>query len=410
MANEVYANGMELACKAGAGKTIAAFPDVCFTPPENPATPPGVPIPYPNTGFASDTTEGSKTVKITDKEVMLKNKSYFKKSTGDEAGAAAKKGVITSTNTGKVYFVKWSMNVKFEGENVDRHLDLTTDNHASPMANEAAPWAFVDRMAMAEGLEECNGDREKVKTKCKIDPNNPKDMEKRPSCPSSQGVKDSISERRAQKKLARKKFGKGNEDKHPGYNAAKEKVKKEYEALAEEIGKDECQEALKCFLSPQDPSRCCPGQTPHHLIPASAIVKEGTRGSGEKVLKSFPNYKSSKAPCICVTGPDAKTATHKKAHEAWADHASSCGDKTADLVYKNNSKAKDAPVISYEDSVKGAKATAAKVASHCDPACIEAQINQQHLGQKKPTKEQNETKLRKTMDDDHLRSGEDNDY
>src|SRR5512139_3895303 len=103
MANEVYANGMELACKAGAGKTICAMPDVCFTPPENPATPPGVPVPYPNTGFASDTSDGSKTVQISGKEIMLKNKSYFKKSTGDEAGCAAKKGVISSKNTGKVY-------------------------------------------------------------------------------------------------------------------------------------------------------------------------------------------------------------------------------------------------------------------------------------------------------------------
>jgi hypothetical protein len=155
MANEVYANGMELACKAGAGKTICAFPDVCFTPPENPATPPGVPVPYPNTGFASDTTNGSKTVKISGKEVMLKNKSYFKKSTGDEAGCAAKKGVISSTNTGKVYFVKWSMDVKFEGENVDRHLDLTTHNHASPMANEAMPWPFTDGMIIPSTDEAC---------------------------------------------------------------------------------------------------------------------------------------------------------------------------------------------------------------------------------------------------------------
>lgn len=160
MANEVYANGMELACKAGSGKTICAMPDVCFTPPENPATPPGVPVPYPNTGFASDTTDGSKTVKISDEEVMLKNKSYFKKSTGDEAGCAAKKGVISSTNTGKVYFVKWSMNVKFEGENVDRHMDLTTDNHASPMANESVPWAFVDKMKV--GRNSCKKITQKI--------------------------------------------------------------------------------------------------------------------------------------------------------------------------------------------------------------------------------------------------------
>jgi hypothetical protein len=96
MSNQVYANGMEVACKAAAGKSICAFPDVCFTPPLTPATPPGVPIPYPNTGMASDCSGGSTTVKISGKEVMLKNKSYFKKSMGDEAGAAPKKGVVTS--------------------------------------------------------------------------------------------------------------------------------------------------------------------------------------------------------------------------------------------------------------------------------------------------------------------------
>jgi hypothetical protein len=173
MANEVYANGREIACKAGAGKTICAMPDVCFTPPENPATPPGVPVPYPNTGMASDTTEGSKTVMISSKEIMLKNKSYFKKSTGDEAGAAAKKGVISSTNTGKVYFINWSMDVKFEGENVDRHLDMTTDNHASPAANEAVPWPFADKQAVSPGGV-CHG----VSKDLKLRPY-------KPGCPSS---------------------------------------------------------------------------------------------------------------------------------------------------------------------------------------------------------------------------------
>src|SRR3954447_11325657 len=166
MANEVYANNNEVACKAAAGKTICAMPDVCFTPPENPATPPGVPVPYPNTALASDTTDGSKTVMISDKEVMLKNKSHFKKSTGDEAGCAAKKGVISSTNTGKVYFINWSMDVKFEGENAVRHLDMTTNNHGSPMANEAVPWPFVDAMTAAQ-QRRCAGDIRKEKTACR---------------------------------------------------------------------------------------------------------------------------------------------------------------------------------------------------------------------------------------------------
>ncbi len=155
MSNDVFANGREISCKKADGKTICEFPDVCFTPPENPATPPGVPVPYPNTAFAKDTTEGSKNVKISGQEVMLKNKSYFKTSTGDEAGAAAKKGVITSTNKGKAYFIGWSMDVKFEGENVIRHLDQTTNNHASPMANGSAPMVYMDTVTIADMPEEC---------------------------------------------------------------------------------------------------------------------------------------------------------------------------------------------------------------------------------------------------------------
>ncbi len=156
MSNEVYANMMEVSCKSASGKTICAFPDVCFTPPLTPATPPGVPIPYPNTGMASDTTGGSSSVKISGKEVMLKNKSCFSKSTGDEAGAAPKKGVVTSKNMGKVYFNMWSMDVKVEGENVVRHLDITTHNHASTPGN-SPPMPHTDAMqpAAPEGAESC---------------------------------------------------------------------------------------------------------------------------------------------------------------------------------------------------------------------------------------------------------------
>src|ERR1700736_6907455 len=96
MSNQVYANTMEVSCKQADGKTICAMPDVCMTPPQTPATPPGVPIPYPNTGMSSDCDQGSKTVQISGQEVMLKDQSCFKKSSGDEAGSAPKKGLITS--------------------------------------------------------------------------------------------------------------------------------------------------------------------------------------------------------------------------------------------------------------------------------------------------------------------------
>jgi len=129
MSCNVYANSNEIACKASSCKVIAAFPDVCLSPPSPPAGP--VPIPYPDTSFAKDMKNGSKTVKIKNKEVMLKDKSFFKTSPlGDEAatkGLGA--GVVSHVITGKTHFKMWSMDVKVEGENVDRHLDITTSNH-----------------------------------------------------------------------------------------------------------------------------------------------------------------------------------------------------------------------------------------------------------------------------------------
>lgn len=131
----VFANGLEVACKAQSNKVIAAFPDVCFTPPENPATPPGVPVPYPSFGMDSDTDKGTSTVKIGGKTVTQKNKSHYTKTTGTEAGAAAKKGIITSKNTGKEFAVAWSNDVKFDGEPVSRFSDLSTNNHGSNPGN-----------------------------------------------------------------------------------------------------------------------------------------------------------------------------------------------------------------------------------------------------------------------------------
>jgi hypothetical protein len=109
-----------------------------------------VPIPYPVNSFASDTTDGSKTVNIGDKEIMLKDKSYYKKCTGDEAATKTLgMGVINASLSGKVYFISWSMDVEVEGENVVRHLDMTTSNHASPIANQQVPIPGVDKMSKA---------------------------------------------------------------------------------------------------------------------------------------------------------------------------------------------------------------------------------------------------------------------
>lgn len=283
MANNVFADGREISCKSGDGKSLCSFPDVCMTPPENPATPPGVPVPYPNTGMASDTTDGSKSVQISGKEVMLKNKSYFKQSMGDEAGCTVKNGVVTSVNRGKIYFIAWSMDVKVEGENAVRHLDMTTHNHASFPSN-TGPWPYVDTMALEPGGA-CHAEREREKTACEGQQN---------PCPPD----------------------------------GKPKSESDAIALADKVAANACLDARRCKLVPYDPSGCCEGQTPHHIVEASSFFDVG-RGGSETLKDSNKNpigyrtsipvkgtagYNTAKAPCICVEGVNQHHGTHGLMH------------------------------------------------------------------------------------------------
>jgi hypothetical protein len=138
LSNDVFVNGMEVSCKAANSKSPCAFPDVCLSPPSPPAGP--IPIPYPNTGMASDTSDGSRTVKVTGQEAMLQDTSFFKQSMGDEAATKSLgMGVVSHNIQGKCYFVAWSMDVKFEGKNVVRHMDMTTHNHMSAKPGNTPP-------------------------------------------------------------------------------------------------------------------------------------------------------------------------------------------------------------------------------------------------------------------------------
>lgn len=159
MANNVFANGLEIACKAASGKSVSAFPDPCWTPPPPKAG--WILILYANTAYAKDTSNASKSVFITNKPVMKKDSSFFKTSTGNEP-AAGPKGLHTGVKKGKAYFTSWSMNVKIEGENVDRHTDSITHNHGSYPANTAV-WTYVDT---AEEKKACEKDIKRVDQAC----------------------------------------------------------------------------------------------------------------------------------------------------------------------------------------------------------------------------------------------------
>lgn len=139
MSKDVYADGNAIACKAGDGKVVAAFPDVCMSPPPPPTGP--VPLPYPNTSFSRDMKSGSRSVRIGGKEAMLRDVSYYKSSPLGNEAATRNFGasVLSHTITGKTYFAAWSMDVTFEGRGVCRHLDITTSNHASQPGGPASP-------------------------------------------------------------------------------------------------------------------------------------------------------------------------------------------------------------------------------------------------------------------------------
>ena len=118
----VGVNNMTVVHSGSNGVTMA-FPDVCKTP--APPAPP-IPIPYPNIAKSSDTAQGSKKVKCDGNPICLKD-SNFSMSTGDEAGSAGG-GVASNKIKGKAEFVNYSFDVKVEGKNVARAMDLMLHN------------------------------------------------------------------------------------------------------------------------------------------------------------------------------------------------------------------------------------------------------------------------------------------
>jgi Domain of unknown function (DUF4150) len=155
MGRDVYANNNAIACKTDDGKVIAAFPDTCMSPPSPPAGP--IPVPYPDSSFAKDMKNGSRSVKIGGKEVMLKDQSYYKSSPlGNEAATRSfGASILVHTITGKTYFGAWSMDVMVEGMNVCRHVDITTSNHASyPGGTPPFPNLSQVNMALARLVDQ----------------------------------------------------------------------------------------------------------------------------------------------------------------------------------------------------------------------------------------------------------------
>jgi len=344
MGMQVYANGMSIACKAADGKTIAAMPDVCLSPPTPPAGP--VPIPYPNTAMASDTTNGSKTVQINGEEVMLKDQSTFKQSNGDEAATKSLgMGVVTACIQGEVSFVAWSMDVKFEGANVPRHLDLTLHNEQSVPANTPT-WPYLDSMTVAAAEKACGKAMTAVSTNC---PNCENNSHADVDCPPVTS----------------------NKTKNAGYR------------------NDDCVKAKRCMLVPykrQDNKKggCCPGQTAHHIVPKHHFA--GVSG-----------YDDGEAPCVCVEGyswhrNDASPFNKRdKTHPDMHDIQDANERNSIDTIEQMQAAGLDVGNRDSDHAMNFADVRESGVDAHqqtfpdshppCSKDCLEAQINAYHRQQ-----------------------------
>jgi hypothetical protein len=347
----------------------------------------------------SDSSDGSSSVQIGGQEVMLKNKSYFKQSTGDEAGAAPQKGTVSTVNRGKVYFIAWSMDVKVEGENAVRNLDMTTHNHASPVAN-SPPQIFLARMDMAN-IPGCEGEKAEVQKACG-------ENGEKFSCPDNKPHSDAKKQRKAMKDLHGKKS--------PQYAAANQQVGTEVDNMAAGNKADDCRKKMRCLLSPYDNDNCCPGQTPHHLVEAGAFHDQGRGGkpemktvyravfvralgeptridsaaAGEELVPSTPlpgaeKYDEGAAPCVCAEGESQHEGTHKLMHQAQGLAASNAPgvpqlNPLEPLVTASGKKVKmqtlDSAMDSGAQSVKDVFPE-----SNCDIGCLKAQLKEYHCKQ-----------------------------
>ena len=125
MGQTTFANSRGIAHKDSGGMSMV-LPDVCKTP--SPAGP--VPIPYPNIGKSSDTSEGPSKVK-TDGVMPMVEGAKYSKSSGDEAGSAG--GVVSGVNMKTCEYMMYSFDVKFEGKGVCRLGDPLFHNDKNIM-------------------------------------------------------------------------------------------------------------------------------------------------------------------------------------------------------------------------------------------------------------------------------------
>jgi hypothetical protein len=249
---------------------------------------------------------------------------------------------------GKVFFNAWSMDVKIEGENVTRNLDLTTHNHGS-VPGDTPVWPYFDEAGLNDPDHPCADEIGREQQAChEYTPHGKKN-------PCTKAI-----------------LGRSGKP-------SREMASGEAEAMADRAACDDCLSARRCALQPYDSpkSHCCDQQTGHHLIEASALHETGRGGPGCTAVKGVENYSEAMAPCVCAEGTTQNTGTHGLMHTFQSAAASKCREGTIALSDGSSMTAKK---TTYGTAKKKAIEAFHKTfpESDCDDKCLAAQMDAYH--------------------------------
>jgi uncharacterized Zn-binding protein involved in type VI secretion len=140
--------------EGSSGKAFATTPNVCKMP-GPPA--PFVPTPLPNLGTSGDSLkDGTTDVTIEGKKVAIKGATFMSQPSGDVASQGTGGGLISAQVQGKTEFLApGSMDVKFEGKNVQLLGDAMGNNGGSPV-NAATMKELQDAIGVPEAQALCD--------------------------------------------------------------------------------------------------------------------------------------------------------------------------------------------------------------------------------------------------------------
>jgi hypothetical protein len=166
-------------------------------------------------------------------------------------------------------------------------------------------------------------------------------------------------------------------------------------AMSDRAEAEACLRARRCMLQPysEKKSGCCPAQTPHHLIEASALF-HGSENRGPKNIadpvdafspladlkRGTPGYRADDAPCVCAEGCTNTVGTHGFMHTHQSTLNAAAPVEELEYFIGGKVVKKSVKALSYEQAKKNANIALNKTfpLSGCKEACINSQLDQYH--------------------------------